>query len=80
MDGTGLEEGLGRGRGRQECLTLFFTDWLLSSPSMSRSKLNTCRLRTPRTPWQRQRTVPQEPAPGGHPRVPLPLLAPLRRP
>ena len=61
-------------------LTLFFTGWLCSSSSMSRSKLSTCGLRTPRTPWQRQRTAPKEPAPGGRPRLLLPLLAPLRWP
>lgn len=55
LGGKGLEEGLRRGRGVQECLTLFFTDWFFSSSSMSRSKWNTCGLRIPRTPWQRQK-------------------------
>lgn len=54
MGGRGLEEGYRSGRGERECLTLFFTAWLFSVSSISRSKWNTCGLRIPRTPWQRQ--------------------------
>lgn len=40
--------------GRNALLTLFFTAWWFSASSKSRSKWNTCGLRIPRTPWQRQ--------------------------
>lgn len=58
-------EGLGGALEEEEegrSLTLFFTDWLLSVSSMSRSKWNTCGLRIPRTPCRGRRRVPKQSA------------------